>query len=120
MNHYNRHIAWLLIIIFALFGAEKINFSVEQTCDKKLMYCPTANMYVYTVYKNTSRSSNPDTKDTDTHKVTTIACETFFINQIESAIYTKQKVTYNYSPFYYKHVIHSTPYIPLADPPPIV
>jgi hypothetical protein len=120
MKHYIHHIAWLLILIFAVFGVEKTNFSTKSICTKDLRFCPTANMYVYNIFEITTDYSSKKDKESNSTKVITISCETFFINQIEITINSKQNSVYNYSTFYYKPVIHSTPYIPLTDPPPIV
>ncbi|MDR0193544.1 MAG: hypothetical protein LBI73_00350 [Myroides sp.] len=120
MKHYINHIAWLLILIFAVFGVEKTNFSAKSICSKDLRFCPTANMYVYNIFEIANDHSSKEKKENNSTKVITISCETFFLNQIEIAISTKQNSVYDYSVFYYKPVIHSTPYIPLTDPPPIV
>lgn len=116
MSLQNKHIAWLFILVFAIFGVEKINFSTEPICSKTLKFCPTANMYIYNVYHISTDHSN---KEKNSSKVTTISCETFFLNQTQIVLDTKKRLTHNYSTFFYKPVIHSTPYIPLTDPPPI-
>lgn len=120
MKHYLKHIAWLFILIFTIFGLEKINFSSEPICSKDLKFCPIANMYVYNVFNLSTDSTSEKTADKNSSTITTISCETFFINQNELIVFTKTEVLRNFSDFYYKPVIHSTPYIPLTDPPPII
>lgn len=120
MKHYIKHIAWLFILIFTIFGLEKTNFSSEPICSKNLKFCPIANMYVINVFNLSTNNTSEKSSDTDTSKVITISCETFFINQNAFSISTKTEIFHNFSDFYYKPVIHSTPYIPLTDPPPIV
>lgn len=120
MKHSIKHTAWLFILIFTIFGLEKTNFSSEPICSKNLIFCPIANMYIINVFNLSTNKTSGNTTDNDSSKVTTISCETFFINQNELIVLTKTEVFYHLSDFYYKPVIHSTPYIPLIDPPPIV
>ncbi|MCC9042395.1 hypothetical protein LNQ81_06765 [Myroides sp. M-43] len=121
MKFYTRHIAWLFILMFAIFGIEKINFSSEPICSKNLKFCPNATMYIYNTYSITGNNqSSEKSKETNSSKITTISCESYFINQSQVTFYSKENTSNNLSLFYYKPVIHSTPYIPLVDPPPIV
>ncbi|MTG96745.1 MULTISPECIES: hypothetical protein [Myroides] len=115
MNKYNKYIAWLLCLVFALFGAEKINFAVENSCSKKLTYCPTASLYVYNISSSKVNSDNEPTSE----KLTNIICETFFINNIVIPEIKGSTIHYLFAPFFFKHRIHSTPYITAIDPPPI-
>lgn len=119
MFKQNKFIAWSLVIIFAIFGIEKLNFITEETCDKKLMFCPTANMYVYTVLDTDNQNTNEQHTEQRTNKIINISCETFFINQVV----TQQEINgtrfFNNNQYFFKPVIHSTPYITMIDPPPI-
>lgn len=118
MLKHNRYIAWLLVIVFTIFGIEKINFITEPTCDKKLMFCPTANMYVYTILDSnvpiTSEQSNEHSS-----KIINITCETFFLSQLMIQQEINEVLFLTNSPYFFRPVIHSTPYITLIDPPPI-
>lgn len=119
MFKQNKYIAWALVIIFTIFGIEKLNFITEETCDKKLMFCPTANMYVYTVLDADNQNKNDQHTEQRTSKIVNISCETFFINQVVTQQEINDTRFFNSNQYFFKPVIHSTPYITLIDPPPI-
>lgn len=118
MLKYNKYIAWLLVTVFTIFGIEKINFITGDTCDKKLMFCPTANMYVYTILESDVPITTEQPNE-HRNKIINISCETFFLSQgiVTEEITTSLFLTNNQ--YFFKPVIHSTPYITLIDPPPI-
>ncbi len=118
MLKQNKYIAWLLVIVFTIFGIEKINFITEESCDKKLMFCPTANMYVYTVLES-DIPTNSEQSNEHRNKIINISCETFFLNQLIVQQEINESQFFTNTQYFFKPVIHSTPYITLIDPPPI-